>query len=86
MSQSVNTDTSSPKVKRSYRKGHPLSATERQQKSVARKRTTHKEVKVFVQSEIKDTFIELCEAEGVTQAEMIEKWIKRESKSNNNIS
>lgn len=40
MSQDGNAETSSSK--RAYRKGKPLSATERQQAAVARKRSTHK--------------------------------------------
>ncbi|HBZ8475625.1 TPA: transcriptional regulator, partial [Klebsiella pneumoniae] len=46
MSQVVNGVTSSSK--RPYRKGNPVSAAERQQKAVARKKATHKEVRVFV--------------------------------------
>ncbi|EPJ8238805.1 TPA: RepB family protein, partial [Klebsiella pneumoniae] len=44
MSQVVNGVTSSSK--RPYRKGNPVSAAERQQKAVARKKATHKEVRV----------------------------------------
>ncbi len=46
MSQVVKGVTSSSK--RPYRKGNPVSAAERQQKAVARKKATHKEVRVFV--------------------------------------
>ncbi|WP_341356310.1 RepB family protein, partial [Klebsiella michiganensis] len=41
MSQVVKGVTSSSK--RPYRKGNPVSAAERQQKAVARKKATHKE-------------------------------------------
>lgn len=75
MSQAVNVDTSSAKPKRQYRKGNPLSLAERQQSSLARKRETHKELRVFLPNELKDQLQELCEAEGITQAQMIERLV-----------
>ncbi|MFJ5855738.1 replication regulatory protein RepA [Enterobacter cancerogenus] len=68
MSQIENAVTSSTKTKRQYRKGNPLSATERQQAAIARKRSTHKEVKIFVRNTLKNRLVEMCEADGVTQA------------------
>ena len=65
--------------KRPYRKGKPLSAAERQQKAVARKKTTHKEVRVFVRDSLKNQLQIMCESEGITQAEMIERLIEMES-------
>jgi regulator of PEP synthase PpsR (kinase-PPPase family) len=76
MSQVVNAVTSSSK--RPYRKGNPVSAAERQQKAVARK-STHKEVRVFVRDKLKNQLQIMCENEGITQAEMIERLIERES-------
>ncbi|MBF4180366.1 replication regulatory protein RepA [Lelliottia nimipressuralis] len=78
MSQAANVETSSAKPKRSYRKGQPLTASERQLASVARKRETHKEIKVFVRKALKDRMLEVCEAEGLTQAEFIETLLERE--------
>jgi hypothetical protein len=52
--------------KRSYRKGKPMSASERQLAAIARKRETHKEVKVFVKNPLKDWMITICEEEGST--------------------
>ena len=75
MSQVVSAVTSSTKAKRSYRKGSPRSAVERQQSHLARKKETHKEMRVYVTSEIKDEFRLMCETKGVTQSEMIEKLI-----------
>ncbi|MDV0855530.1 RepB family protein, partial [Klebsiella quasipneumoniae] len=49
---------------------------ERQQSHLARKKETHKEMRVYVTSEIKDEFRLMCETKGVTQSEMIEKLIK----------
>ncbi|MGX5057165.1 replication regulatory protein RepA [Enterobacter asburiae] len=83
MSQAENAVTSSSKTKRQYRKGNPLSATERQQATISRKRSTHKEVKIFVRNTLKNRLVEMCEADGVTQAEMIERWITREMERRN---
>lgn len=77
MSQVVNGVTSSSQ--RPYRKGNPVSAAERQQKAVARKKATHKEVRVFVRDKLKNQLQIMCENEGITQAEMIERLIERES-------
>ena len=54
MSQVGNAVTSSSKEKRSYRKGNPMTASEKQLAAVARKRITHKEVKVFIRNPLKD--------------------------------
>ncbi|UAN34278.1 replication regulatory protein RepA [Enterobacter sp. JBIWA005] len=75
MSQAENAVTSSSKEKRQYRKGNPLSASERQQQALARKKATHKEIRVFVKDVLKNQLQLLCEKEGITQAEMIEKLI-----------
>ncbi|OCJ37422.1 replication regulatory protein RepA [Serratia sp. 14-2641] len=77
MSQ-VNAVSSSTKTKRIYRKGNPMTATEKQLASVARKRVTHKEVKVFVRNPLKDRMIKVCEEDGLTQAQFIERLIEQE--------
>ncbi|MEG9889851.1 RepB family protein, partial [Klebsiella pneumoniae] len=46
--------------------------------AIARKRETHKEVKVFVKNPLKDVMIAVCEEEGLTQAQFIEKLLERE--------
>ncbi|CAB5571362.1 replication regulatory protein RepA [Escherichia coli] len=76
MSQAENAVTSSSK--RTYRKGNPMTASEKQLAAVARKRITHKEVKVFIRNPLKDRMIALCDQEGITQAQFIEKLIERE--------
>jgi cytidylate kinase len=76
MSQIENAVTSSSK--RTYRKGNPMTASEKQLAAVARKRITHKEVKVFIRNPLKDRMIALCDQEGITQAQFIEKLIERE--------
>ncbi|HCM8116385.1 TPA: replication regulatory protein RepA [Klebsiella quasipneumoniae] len=78
MSRSADKTTSSTNAKRAYRKGKPMSASERQLAAIARKRETHKEVKVFVKNPLKDVMIAVCEEEGLTQAQFIEKLLKRE--------
>lgn len=83
MSQTENAVPSSLKTKRPYRKGNPLSLSERQQASLARKRETHKELRVFLPNELKNLLQTMCEAEGITQAEMIARWIKKESDDRN---
>ncbi|HBL5379287.1 TPA: replication protein, partial [Escherichia coli] len=50
-----------------------------QQASLARKRATHKELRVFIPAALKVQLQEMCEAEGVTQAEMIAELIKQKS-------
>ncbi|MFP1451490.1 replication regulatory protein RepA [Escherichia coli] len=80
MSQTENAVTSSSGTKRAYRKGNPLTLAERQQASIlARKRATHKELRVFIPAALKAQLQEMCEAEGVTQAEMIAELIKQKS-------
>ncbi|MFW5392921.1 replication regulatory protein RepA [Yersinia sp. 2544 StPb PI] len=77
MSQ-VNVVTSSSKTKRNYRKGNPMSDTEKQLAAVARKRVTHKEVSVFIRNPLKETLLEFCTEEGLTQGQMIERLIESE--------
>lgn len=72
MPQIENTDASSAKTKRPYRKGEPLSAGERKLRFVSRRKETHKAVSVFIQNAQKDKLDELCDEYGVTLAEMIE--------------
>lgn len=55
-----------------------MSASERQLASIARKRETHKEVKVFIKNPLKDLMITVCEEEGITQAQFIENLLERE--------
>jgi hypothetical protein len=61
MSQIENAVTSSSKTKRAYRKRQPLSGAEKQKMFVSRKKETHKEVNVFVDKQLKDDLVQLCE-------------------------
>lgn len=81
MAQAENAVTSSSNSTRSYRKGSPMSASEKQMAAVARKRVTHKEIKVFVRNPLKDCMVELCEREGITQAQFVEKLLENELKA-----
>ncbi|AVZ00452.1 transcriptional regulator (plasmid) [Lelliottia sp. WB101] len=76
MSQAANVETSS--AKRAYRKGSPLSDSERKMRSVTRKRETHKPINVFIRNSHKDKLDEYCQENGLTQAEAIEQLIARE--------
>lgn len=79
MSQVENAVTPSSKEKRAYRKGHPLSGSERQQSFVARKRETHKEIKILVPKELKSKFQEMCAESGLSQAELFSRLIDKAS-------
>ena len=78
MSQTESAVTSSLSQKRFVRRGKPMSDSEKQMAAVARKRLTHKEIKVFVKNPLKDLMVEDCEQKGITQAQFIEKIIKDE--------
>ena len=81
MSQVVNGVTSSSK--RPYRKGNPLSDADKQRSSVAKKRATHKEVKVFLEPQFKDILMKMCHDDGLTQAEVLSRLIQREALARN---
>lgn len=80
MSQHGNT-VSSLKDTHSQSKSKPMSASEKQMAAVARKRITHKEIKVFVRNPLKEMMIKLCNDEGITQAEFIERLLENELKA-----
>ncbi|ASD99208.1 TPA: replication regulatory protein RepA [Salmonella enterica subsp. enterica serovar Muenchen] len=81
MSQPGNAVTSSSNEMHSHRKRKPMSASEKQMAAVARKRISHKEIKVFVRNPLKDIMIELCSREGITQAQFVEKLLENELKA-----
>ncbi|WP_202987546.1 replication regulatory protein RepA [Mixta mediterraneensis] len=83
MSQVANAATSSSK--RPYRKGNPLSDADKQRASVARKRATHKEVKVFLEPQLKELLMTMCQEDGLTQAEILARLIEREAQARNII-
>ncbi|EAM6226076.1 replication regulatory protein RepA [Salmonella enterica] len=84
MSQQVeNAVTSSSK--RTYRKGSPVSAKERQRLSLARRSATHKAFHAIIQIRLKDKLSELADEEGITQAQMLERLIESELKRRNSL-
>ncbi|MFW5388937.1 replication regulatory protein RepA [Yersinia sp. 2542 StPb PI] len=83
MSQISDAVTSSSKTKRPYRKGNALSDAEKQRASIARKRATHKEIKVFIEPQLKNFLMSMCSQDGLTQAEIIARLIKREALDRN---
>ena len=78
MSQIENAGTSSSKTKRVNRKRQPLSGAEKQKMFVSRKKETHKAIHVFIDKQLKDDLVQLCETTGLTQTQMIERWIQSE--------
>lgn len=56
-----------------------MSDSERQLSYVARKREALKEIKIFVEPELKKALMRMCEEEGVTQAEILQRLIKHEA-------
>lgn len=79
MPQIEKSVTSPPKEKRQYRKGHPLTDAEKQRQSVARKRESLKEVKVFLEPRLKTMLLSMCEQDGLTQAQVLSILIEREA-------
>lgn len=79
MSQIADVVTSSLKAKRQYRKGNPVPARERQQASLERRSSTHKAFHAVILSSLKDKLEQLAVAEGITQAQMLERLIEAES-------
>lgn len=72
MSQKENAVTPSSGTKRTYRKGNPVPARERQRASLARRSNTHKAFHAVIQARLKDRLSELADEEGITQAQMLE--------------
>ncbi|ENC94512.1 replication regulatory RepB family protein [Escherichia coli P0302308.10] len=55
-----------------------MTDSEKQMAAVARKRLTHKEIKVFVKNPLKD-LMQMCHEDGLTQAEVLTALIKSEA-------
>ena len=72
--------TSAPKKKTTRDRKNPVSDKERVRAYQARKRETHKEIKVFIEAGQKLALIRLCHDAGKTQAEMLEYLIEAETK------
>jgi allophanate hydrolase subunit 1 len=66
--------------KRAYRKRQPLSDSENRWR-LLRERDTHKEINVFIRNQLKDDLIELCNRDGLTQAQIIEKITRKKFKA-----
>jgi hypothetical protein len=54
-----------------------MTNSERLQAYKARRKETHKEIKVLVPQEIKLLFQQMCEEAGISQAEMLSKLIEK---------
>lgn len=79
MSQVSNVETSSSKPKRQYNRGNPIPSKDRQQASLERRSATHKALHAVILISRKEQLAQLAEAEGITQAQMIEKLIELEA-------
>jgi thiamine kinase-like enzyme len=77
MSQIENAGTSSSKTNESIEKGN-LYRGQRNRKCLFRKKETHKAINVFIDKQLKDDLVQLCETTGLTQTQMIERWIQSE--------
>lgn len=71
--------TAQSKQKQTRNRKHPMSDSERQLSYVARKREALKEIKIFVEPELKKALMRMCEEEGVTQADILQRLIKHEA-------
>lgn len=85
MSQELNSDTSIPKTKRPYRKGHRLSDADKQRASSAKRRATLKEVKVFIEPRLKELLMRMCQDDGLTQAKILSRLIECEVEARKNL-
>ncbi|MCS1032491.1 replication regulatory protein RepA, partial [Escherichia coli] len=73
MSQTENAVTSSSGTKRTYRKGNPVPARERQRASLGRGRNNHKSFHSFIEPRLKERLRELWDEEGIMQSTTLEK-------------
>jgi hypothetical protein len=53
---------------------------EKQCVSTARKKMAYKEIKIFIRNSLKENLLELCDEDGLTQAELIECEMERRAK------
>jgi hypothetical protein len=74
--------TSPPEKKRTRNREQPTPDKDRARAYKARKRETHRPVSIFIQTEMKDALVKLCELKGLTQAELLEKLIEAEARNN----
>lgn len=70
--------TSPPAKKNSRDRKNPASDKERTQAYQARMRETHKVLRVYLENEVKDVLVGLCQDEGISQSELLERLIREE--------
>lgn len=70
--------TSPPAKKNSRDRKNPASDKERTQAYQARMRETHKVLRVYLENEVKDALVGLCQDEGISQSELLERLIREE--------
>lgn len=74
--------TSAPEKKRTRNREKPTPDKERARAYKARKRETHRAISLFIHTDMKEALVKLCELKGISQAEMLEKLIEAEARSN----
>lgn len=70
------TEQNEKKQKREYRKGNPLSVSERGQRRYRKLTSEHKMLKFYMPIQIKTHFAEKCSQEGMTQSEVMNKLVE----------
>jgi hypothetical protein len=70
--------TSPPAKKNSRDRKNPVSDKERTQAYQARMRETHKVLRVYLENEVKNALVGLCQDEGISQSELLERLIREE--------
>jgi hypothetical protein len=70
--------TSPPAKKNSRDRKNPVSDKERTQAYQARMRETHKVLRVYLENEVKNALVGLCQDEGISQSELLERHIREE--------
>ncbi|MBD9646402.1 MULTISPECIES: RepB family protein [unclassified Pantoea] len=70
--------TSPPAKKNSRDRKNPASDKERTQAYQARMRETHKVLRVYLENEVKNALVGLCQDEGISQSELLERLIREE--------
>ncbi|MCW8114198.1 RepB family protein [Yersinia intermedia] len=71
------------KKTRAYRKGNPLTSTERKDRYNIRMRETHKLINLYVENDVKTHIESMCREGGLTQSELIGLLVMAKVKSEN---
>jgi len=67
------------KPKKTRNRQNPMSDTQRQLSYISRKREALKEIKIFVEPELKSALMSMCQDEGLSQADILQRLIRHEA-------